>query len=166
MKKTLLLSVMMLAFTIGAFAQSATSTASAIIVSPIAITNTTALNFGNVAVNALPGTVVLDPAGTRTSTGGVTLPVTAGTVSAASFNVTGAGSYTYTITLPSTDVTISSGANNMIVNAFSSTPSATGELDGSGAQVLNVGATLNVGGGQAGGTYTTATPFTVSVNYN
>ena len=164
--KFLAIIFVMMAFSTSAFAQaSATSSATATIVGPIGITNTTAMNFGNVAVSTVAGTVVLDPAGGRTETGGCTLPATTGTVTAASFNVTGADGYTYAITLPSTDVTITDGVNNMIVNTFTSTPSGTGDLTG-GSQTLTVGATLNVSGSQPAGTYTTTTPFTVTVNYN
>ena len=143
----------------------ATATATATIITPIAITKTVDMNFGNVAVTTVAGTVILAPAGTRTTTGGVTLPVTAGTVTAASFNVTGLGAYTYVITLPTADHTISNGANNMTVNAFTSAPSGTGSLTAS-AQTLTVGATLNVGVAQVAGVYTSGTPFDVTVNYN
>lgn len=156
-----------MACTLGAFAQAtATANATAIIVSPISITNTGDMNFGNVAVSAIAGTVILAPAGTRTLTGGVTLPTVTGTVTAATFDVTGTGSYTYTIALPSVGLTLSNGSETMIVNAFTSIPSGTGALSGLGAQTINVGATLNVGANQAAGTYTSATPFDVTVNYN
>src|ERR1700750_854859 len=99
----------------------ATATATATIVTPISLTKTVDMNFGNVAVSAATGgTVVLTPAGARTNTGGVTLPPTSGTVTAASFTVDGQGSYTYAITLPSTDLTITSGTNTMTVNTFTS----------------------------------------------
>jgi hypothetical protein len=167
MKKLLALAVVILGFTAVSFAQvSATATASGTIVSPIAIANAGNLNFGNVAVSATAGTVILAPAGTRTITGGVTLPAVPGTVTAAHFAVTGSQNYTYAITLPSTPTTVTSGANTMTVNAFTSTPTTTGTLDGSGAQTVDVGATLNVGAAQASGTYLSATPFTVTVNYN
>jgi hypothetical protein len=145
----------------------ASATATATIVTPIAITKTVDMNFGNVAVTGTAGTVVLTPAGTRSVTGGVTLPATAGTVAAASFNVTGQGVYTYAITLPSTDYTITraSGSETMTVNTFTSTPSGTGALT-AGAQTLTVGATLNVGVAQVAGVYTNATGFDVTVNYN
>ena len=166
MKKLFVISVVLLGFLSTTFGQvSGTATASATIITPIAISKTMDMNFGNVAVSAVAGTVVLSPASGRTKTGGVTLPIISGTISAASFNVTGLGSYTYTITLPSTPLTISSGANTMTVNSFTSTPSGTGTLSG-GLQVLNVGATLNVGVNQAAGVYTSATPFAVTVNYN
>lgn len=145
----------------------ATATASSTIVTPIGITKTVDMNFGNVAINSTTaGTVVLAPAGTRTSTGGVTLPATAGTVAAAEFNVTGANNYTFSITLPSTSHEIKSGSNTMSVTDFTSTPTPTGTLSATGSATVKVGATLNVSAGQAAGTYTSVTPFEVTVNYN
>lgn len=156
-------------FTSAAFAQAeatATASATATIVAPITITRTVDMNFGNVAVHeTIDGTVVLAPAGTRTRTGGVTLPFIAGTVTAASFNVTGSGTYTYAITLPTTDVTLSGPTESMILNNFTSTPAGTGALT-AGAQTLNVGATLNVTGGQEVGSYTNANAVPVIVVYN
>jgi len=144
---------------------SATATATATIITPITITKASDMNFGNVAVQAaVAGTVIMSPAGVRSATAGVTLPGTSGTVSAASFTVNGQAGYTYAITLPVT-LTINSGVNNMIVNTFTSTPTAIGNLTG-GTESLTVGATLNVGAAQAPGVYTSATPFTVTVNYN
>jgi hypothetical protein len=141
-----------------------TATGTASIITPIAIANAGNMNFGNIAVSATAGTVVLTPAGTRSKTGGVTLPAVTGTVSAAAFTVTGLGSSTYSITLPTT-YTITSGANNMTLGTFTSTPSGTGTLS-SGTQTVNVGATLNVAASQAAGAYTNATGFPVTVNYN
>ena len=166
--KLFVLAILLLSFAVSTFAQvSATATATATIVTPIAIVNAGNMNFGNVAVSASLGTVILAPAGTRTITGGVTLPVTAGTVSAAHFDVTGTPAYTYAITIPSTATTVTSGGNTMTVNAFTSTPVTTGTLGAvSGAQTIDVGATLNVGANQASGTYVSGTPFTVTVNYN
>ncbi len=166
MKKILAISILMFAFVAATFGQvNATATATATIVTPIAIVNASNMNFGNVAVNAVAGTVILDPAGTRTSTGGVTLPVVGGTVTAATFTVTGNSGATYSITLPSTATTITSGLNNMTVDNFSSTPTPTGTLTG-GTETLRVGATLNVGASQPAGIYVSGTPFTVTVNYN
>src|SRR5476651_767522 len=112
------------------FAQAtATASASATIITPISIAKTVDMNFGNVAVSAtIAGTAILAPGSTRTTggAGGVTLPATTGTVSAASFTVSGQASYTFAITLPSTTVNIASGANTMGLTAFTSSPSATG----------------------------------------
>ncbi len=168
LNKILTLIIILFAFAATSFAQvSATSTSTGTIIAPISIQKTIDMNFGNVAVHPTnPGTVVLVPAGTRAATGGVTLPASAGTVSAANFTVTGATGYTYSITLPSAATTVtSSGSNTMTVDAFTSNPSPTGVLTG-GAQTLTVGATLNVAAGQAAGVYVSGTPFTVTVNYN
>ena len=168
--KTIVTAAVVLGCTSSSFAQAtATASASANIITPISIAKTVDMNFGNVAVSAtIAGTAILAPDGTRTTGGGggVTLPATTGTVSAASFTVSGQASYTYAITLPSTATTISSGSNTMSVNAFTSSPSATGLLSSGGTQTLTVGATLNVAFAQPSGTYTNATGVPVTVNYN
>ena len=158
--------IAMLCITTKTFAQvTVSANATATIVTPISIAKTADMDFGNVAVqSSTAGTVVLAPDNSRVQTGGVTLPATTGTVSAATFTVSGEGSYSYTITLPSS-ITITNAAINMTINTFTSTPSGTGALS-SGSQTLKVGATLNVAAGQAAGTYTTATPFNVTINYN
>ena len=167
MIKFFALAIVMVSFAASTFAQvSATATASATIVAPIAITKTVDMNFGNAAVNASLGTILLTPASTRSATGGVTfLTGTPGTVTAASFTVTGLAAATYSITLPGAATTVTSGANTMTVDNWTSTPTPTGTLAG-GTQTLTVGATLNVAASQPAGVYISGTPFTVTVNYN
>lgn len=144
-----------------ALAATATGTASADIVPAIAIQSSAALDFGNVAPGATAGTVVMTPAGARSATGGVTLSnVDPG--QAAQFTVTGDSGATYAITLPSS-ATITSGANSMTIDNFTSDPSGTGLLTG-GSQTLKVGGTLNVAANQAQGSYSGT--FDVSVAYN
>ena len=147
----------------------ATASAAATIITPISIVKDVDMNFGNVAVSAtIAGTAILAPAGTRTTggAGGVTLPATTGTVSAAQFTVSGSASYTYDITLPTSCVITDGASHTMTVNTFTSNPSATGLLGSGGTQVLTVGATLNVAAAQASGLYTNATGVPVTVNYN
>jgi len=167
--KVIATAAVVIAFTNSSFAQAtATASASATIITPITIVKNVDMNFGNVAVSAsLAGTVVLAPAGTRTTggAGGVTLPSNTGTVAGADFTVSGQASYTYAITLPAS-ATISSGSNTMTVNGFTSSPATTGTLSTGGTQDLKVGATLNVTAAQASGTYTNSTGVQVTVNYN
>ncbi len=165
--KFLFIAIVMIAFSASTFAQvTASASASATILSPIAITKTVDMNFGNLAVNASTGTVVLTPVSIRSATGGVTfVPVSLGTVTAASFTVTGLAGLTYSISLPTAAITITDGTNNMTVDTFTSSPTPTGTLTG-GTETLTVGATLNVGASQVAGVYTTTTPFDVIVNYN
>jgi hypothetical protein len=165
----IIVSLLVLQPTTYLFAQaSATGSASATIVTPIAIAKAVDMNFGNVAIStSLSGVVVLAPAGTRSAggAGGVTLPSTAGTVAAATFTVSGQASYTYAITLPAAAI-LSSGSNTMTVSGFASAPATIGTLSGTGTQSLKVGATLNVSAAQASGTYTNASAVPVTVNYN
>jgi hypothetical protein len=170
MKTRLLISTLVLAFisfsTTSYSQEIATATATATVITPISILKNADMNFGNIAVqSATGGTVVLDPAGTRTSTLGVTLPSANGTVSAAAFTVTGSGNSTYAITLPSSvTLTHSGGVETMAASSFTSNPSATGALS-SGTQDIAVGATLTVAAGQLAGVYTSGS-FDVTVNYN
>jgi len=169
MKKIIALSILALGFTTYANAQAtASADASATIIAPIDISMAANMDFGNVAVNASNGTVLLDPiTGTRTAGGGVTLPASAGTVSLAKFDVTGEAGFTYDITLPASAITLEDATNtySMTVDNFTSNPGTSGILT-AGYQLLKVGATLNVNGSQAPGVYTSTAPFDVTVNYN
>ena len=165
MKKLFFLSILTIAFAMNAIGQSssATATATAVIVSPISISRTADLSFGNIIADTDGGTVTIAPDATRTLTG-LASPSVTGTITAASFTVTGLDAATYAITLPATH-TISSGGNDMTVDTFTSTPDGTGTLTG-GTSTVDVGATLNVNANQPAGTYTNAAGFTVTVNYN
>lgn len=167
--KIAVIAIIFLTFTTSFAQVTASATATATVVTPIGITKTVDMNFGNLAVSASAGTVVLTPAGARSVTGGVNLTADPGTVAAASFDVTGESNFTYSITLPSTDYTLTrvAGSETMTVNTFVSTPTVgTGGTLTAGSQTLTVGATLNVSGSQVAGTYTNATGFDVTVNYN
>jgi hypothetical protein len=146
---------------------SATASVTATIITPIGINKTTDMNFGNIIAGSSSGIVTLDPAGIRSVTTGITLPVSSGTITAATFQVRGQGNYTYTITLPTSayEITRTSGSGTMEISNFTSSPSGTGMLI-SGAQTISVGATLTVGADQPVGVYTGETGFNVTVNYN
>lgn len=166
--KLITLTAAIFGFAATSFAQvTASASAAATIVTPIAISKTVDMNFGNVAVQSTTsGTVVLAPTGSRSRTDGVTLPATNGTVSAAAFTVTGAVGYSYVVTLPESVIVVS-GENDMTVDNFTSSlgVSNTGTITG-GSVTLSVGATLNVDAAQPAGLYSSASNFNVTVNYN
>ena len=141
------------------------ASANAAIIADITLSKTADMNFGDVIAGSALGTVVLTAAASpsRSTTGGTELG-NSGSVSSATFTVGGEGSSTYSITLPSSDVTITSSSNTMTVNTFTSSPSGTGTLSG-GSETLYVGATLNVGADQASGANYTGS-FDVTVAYN
>jgi len=151
-------------FATSAVAQSsATASTTAILVTPISISKTTDMHFGTVGASALAGTVVLDWADGRTTTGGATLA--GGSPTSAVFNVVGEGSSTFSITIPTSPITLTSGANTMTVDNFTADLGAIGTLVG-GTKDIIIGATLNVGAAQLAGTYFNASDLLVTVNYN
>lgn len=166
MKNITLLAILAFsAVSINATAQStATATATATIVKPISIAKDADLNFGNIASNGTAGTVILGTDGARVAGDGVTIP--AGSIAtAAKFIVSGEGTYTYDLTMP-TAITISNSDStpaSMVVNGF--TNSSTKTLS-AGTESFFVGATLNLGVSQPAGIYTNPTGFNVTVNYN
>ncbi|MFQ5775254.1 MAG: DUF4402 domain-containing protein [Kiloniellaceae bacterium] len=126
--------------------------------SVISISSTGNLDFGKVVPTGTAGTVTVTPAGVRSS---VNVDLLGGTVSAASFSVTGENGQAYAISLPSSATLTGPGAN-MTVDTFTDdnpTPSLPG-----GSDTFNVGATLHVGATQAAGVYSGS--FAVTVNYN
>lgn len=159
-----LLTVSLITVSSNSHAATASANATATVVTPIGISKSADLLFGKFVANN-GGTVVMATNGTRTATGGVVLFNQSSTSNAASFAVTGEGSYTYAITLPGDGtVNLSDGASHsMALNSFVSNPSGTGTLT-SGAQTLLVGSTLTVSNAQAPGSYTGS--FNVSVDYN
>lgn len=159
----------------GAMAQSSATTngtATATIVRPITLAATRHLAFGNVVPGATVGTVVLTAASTTAASvsGGVTQPGTqAGTVTSAQFDVGGEGGFTYTITLPVSAATITSGSDTMTVDTFTSSIVVTAgalsnALGAAGTQTFFVGGTLNVGVNQNPGNYSGTFPVTVAYN--
>ena len=145
-----------------AMAAEATGQASAVVVTPISVSETASLSFGNIAPSATAGEVTVSTAGARSVTGGVS--ELGGTVAAGAFTVDGSGSATYGITLPANGVvTLTGPGTAMAVKDFGHSLSGTPTLSG-GTGSFTVGATLEVGASQAEGTYNGT--YTVSVNYN
>jgi hypothetical protein len=129
---------------------------------PIAITWAQDLEFGTLAGDGTSaGTATINPVtGAKTVTGGVY--DFGGISNAAVFDVTGKKNRAFTITLPAS-ITLTSGGNTMTLNGFTSNPSLVGTLDNNGAATVTVGATLQVGVGQAGGAYSGI--FNITVDY-
>lgn len=167
--KFLSMAILMTAFTVNSIAQStAFASTTAVLVTPIAISKTTDMHFGTVAASSTVGTVVLDWANGVTPSGGASIPTGGITPTTAVFHVTGQGTSGFSIVIPSAPITLSNGVQTMTVSDFLCDEGNSSNLI-AGAMDIKVGATLNVGAGQAGGTYTKAGSLTglfVTVNYN
>ena len=146
------------------FAANATGNASANIVTPLSVVETTAMNFGSISPDSLVATtVVLDEVtGVAASTDGAGV---LGGSNAGVFTVSGSGALAIAVTYSAGDVlscdTPGCVFPDMPIGTF--TDDAATNLVG-GSEVFNVGATLSVGANQGVDTYSGT--FTVTVNYN
>jgi len=169
MTKSIVLAIVMLAFTISTFAQvSATATATATVLTPLTIAVGTNMNFGTFAASS-GGDVILATDNTRTASGaGVTL--LGGTITAAVFNITGNPSSSISVGLPALPITLTgSVSGTMDITALTNTPALTAgnyTIPVGGSFALTLGGTLAVGAAQAAGVYTNTTDLTVTINYN
>jgi hypothetical protein len=166
-----LASLMMIAFAANVNAQStAYASTTAVLVTPISIAKTVDMHFGTVAASSTAGTVVLDYADGRSVTGGVSLPAGSVTQKTAVFTVTGEGTSGFSISIPSSAITLTgSVSGTMTVDNFVCDAGASTTLSG-GTKVLKVKATLNVPANSVAGTYSNnlanASALFVTVNYN
>lgn len=146
-------------------AASTTATATATVATAIGISKTVDMSFGTIGATAIAGTVDLGTDGSRTCTNVDCLAGSPG--AAASFDIAGQASQTYSITLPAAAVSLTGPGPAMDATVFVSLPTPTGTLSGGGTETLLVGATLAVSTAalQTPGVYTNA-GFTVTVNYN
>ncbi len=117
------------------------------VISTLTAVETSQLSFGKFSPGPQGGSLILNPENTISVMGSVWPG--SGTHSAASFYVTGDPGVAYTVSLPSSPVTIThvSSARTMTVEDWTSVPFAepgAGLLE-NGSQVVYVGATLRVG---------------------
>lgn len=108
--------------------------------------------FGDISSSSIPGTVTIGTDSSRVTTGGVTVNSNISATPAV-YEVSGDANATYSVTLPESVVLTSVAGDSMVVNKFTSIPGNDGQLDSSGRQKVNVGATLNVDSFQPFGAY-------------
>ena len=174
MKTTVLkfftLSVAIFAFSTISFGQSqstASADAGANIITPISISNSQGLDFGDIVSQTSAFTVTMYASGARIDGSGLSgdqsplLSTNAGTP--ALFTITGEENYKFSVTLPSSIELTATGATPMTVNGFTMNLNAANNILTDGSVDLSVGATLNVNATQAAGVYEGS--FTVTVAY-
>jgi len=161
LKKVVLALVVAGAAATGAHAATISGDASANVLTPLSVTQNTAMNFGDVSGDKDSSTtVVLGTDGSATPSVGAWA---GGTPTAAQFTVAGAAGASYTLTLAggSDTISLTSGANSLTVTSLTHT--STGTLSLAGNEIFTVGGTLNLGANQAAGNYTGT--YTVEVAY-
>jgi len=131
---------------------------------PLDIQNIKPMYFGNILSPDTATTITLAPDGSYTTSGSAVFvdPV----LEAGEFTVTGVGQRLIYITLPSsTTLSQSNGAATMTVDNFTSSPSGSFTMSGTGTgqtRNITVGARLRINAGQASGSYSGAYPIIVS----
>ncbi|MDD2286050.1 MAG: DUF4402 domain-containing protein [Paludibacter sp.] len=173
------IAALFLGFSVSAMSQNptafATAGAGAKIIAPLSIENTQSLEFGNIVASSTGGTVTVAPGdATTASYDGVAAPVgLANTIQSAKFTVYGETGANYSITIKdgadgtgeADKVTLSNGVDNIMVVDLLQNKEATSNVISATPDdnVIFVGGTLHVGGGQASGAYTGT--FNVTVAY-
>jgi len=156
-----------LAIASGALAAGSVSTtagASVTVLSPVTITKTQDMKFGQVVrpSNANTNTVTLDANDTVTLTGTGNGGVVASTTSSAKFDVTASAGTTY-----STTQTLSftqNGLTNVAASLPTTTNGSPGVIPASGIQEMRYGGQFDMGSATPAQTYTGT--LSVTVNYN
>ena len=133
-----------------AYATSIIGQANVTVVLPFTITVVAELRFG-----------VIDGVVGRT---GSNVTLVSSIFQQAVFKVTGDAFALFDITLPPNNtIELTSGANTMTIETFTSSPSGSGQILFTGFSFVSVGATLTIGANQPAGTYTGT--FDVTVDY-
>ena len=132
------------------------------IVSPVTITAGSDLNFGTINGTATGGDVTVSFAGARTFTNGDMEVSSAATVSNASFNITAAEGYVYSISIPATVLTGVEGTEAMDLTFEHDRNNVTRRTGNGESQGLRVGGTLTVNNLQDAGSYTGTVEVTVA----
>jgi len=109
------------------------------------------------------GAVILTTENTRITNGDLEL-AEGGTVSAASFEVTGQTGFAFGISLPQGSHRLSSGSESMLIQDF--TTNYNGSSIAGNGKTIKVGASLIVNPNQQPGDYKTNSDLQVTVNYN
>ena len=141
-----------------ALAASGTGDATVKILSALAVSKATDLNFGKVVAAATGSTVAVGEDGARICGASLTCY---GTTSAGMFNIAGSDGETVSVSIDNGTVTLSDGASHIMSAAVSTTTSSVVLTGGAGS--FKVSGQLTVGANQVGGTY--AGQYNVSVNY-
>jgi hypothetical protein len=152
-----------------AFAQasaSQTTTGSATIFQPIALSKNTDLAFGIVVrPSSGAGTVTVSTAGARSLSGNGAL-LNDVSPSAATFTVNGEGGQAFSINVPASFTMTGPSSSTLTVglNASGATGTLSGALGGNGSATFSVGGSITVASTTTNGAYTGT--FTTTVSYN
>jgi len=149
-------------------AAAGTGPMTAVILEPIVVSGTQALHFGSITQTGV-GTVTIDTAGNRSSTGSVTEVVGLGAEQQGVLSLSGATGVNIVLSMAAATFTVDDAGLGvaMNVNGFNIETAAGGATQTVTITVspgaIPLGGTLNVGATQVAGTYTGT--YTINANY-
>jgi hypothetical protein len=140
----------------------ASSTGKAVVLKSLSVLKIADLDFGGLVVSSA-GTAVINPISGALTTTGSLVPI--GTAHPATFTATGSRNSVVNIKLPASAITLNrvGGGGTMTVSNWTLDGKPNRKVPLNNAFNFSVGATLNVGAGQADGIYTGT--FAVTVQY-
>ena len=159
---TLALAVVAMAgYSISALAATVTGNSGATVITPISFVENASLQFGNVVPDTLATGTVAIGTGADTATAGGAATLASGIATArGKFTLSGSAGKVVNIGTPA-DSSVTDGVNTMTVTGFG-VSAATMTITNTAADVVYVGATLNLGINQVAGAYTGTYTFTVN----
>ena len=148
----------------GSSAAAIDGTATATLVAPVTLTLSTAMDFGTFAPDPAGDTVTLDAAlvhNRAITTGSL---VTSGSVASGAFALGGAA-LAVNVTIADGTADLVNGATTLAFTPIAPADIVSNYVIGSGTDIIYVGGTLGIPAAAPAGTYTSATAYTVTVNY-
>ena len=152
------------------YAVDISGTATVQVITPLVITETTPMNFGQVSGSGTAGDIVLS-GNTATPDTNTSVVPASGALDAV-FDITGEPSAAISVTdFTGASATLDDGGAGAAMTVDTFTYTAPTALDGTGNASFSVGATLHLNANQAAGTYDTSpgnggSTYTVTINYN
>ena len=135
----------------------------ATVVAPVGISDLSNETLGTIVVTTTQNSASLKSASLATVSG---MQVAQnGTATVAYFSVTDYNNTTFDITLPTSNIKLSKGNNNMVASNFSSNYSLASSLT-AGKKEFTIGAELYIPENRVASNYNTQNPFPVTLNYN
>lgn len=164
--KIYILSLMAAMYSSGTLAAAVDGSADATIITPVTLTPGATLNFGSFSPDDLGDTVTLTAAATTTraiTTG----TLQGGTVSSGAFTIGGQAGLAVNVAIADGAGDLVNGGNTLVFTPTAPADIVSNYVIGSGTDIIYVGGTLTIPvvASAPAGTYSSATAYTVTVNY-
>jgi len=135
----------------------------ATVVAPVGISDLSNDSLGTIVVAKSPINTTAKSAGMVTVSGMQVAQNETATV--ASFSLTDYNNTTFDLTLPTSNINLSEGNNNLVASNFSHNYSLDHTLE-SGKKMIKIGAVLHLSDNLSANNYIAQNPFPVTLNYN